>query len=123
MEDMIHIIDDDKNVRDGFTLLLNSAGYECDSFEGAEEFLDCCKPGENDLLILDVQLTGMSGCALLENLAKRGMQLPVIMVTAFDERISRNCAKDYGAIAYLRKPVDCEALIDLIRFNVVTKNS
>lgn len=118
---MIHIIDDDQCVREGFTMLLKSAGFDCDSFEGAEEFIDLWKPGENDLIILDIHLTGMNGCALLENLTKRGIHLAVIIVTAYDDQATRNVAKNYGALAYLRKPVDSEALIDLVRFGISQK--
>ncbi|MFI5236543.1 MAG: response regulator transcription factor [Ignavibacteriales bacterium] len=113
---MIHIIDDDQSVRDGFIMLLKSTGFECDSFEGAEQFLDIWKPADNDLIILDIHLTGMNGCTLLENLTKRGLHLPIIIVTAYDEQTTRNAAKNFGALAYLRKPVDSEELIDLVKF-------
>ncbi len=113
---MIYIIDDDQNVRDGFTMLLKSAGFKCSSFESAEEFLKNYKAGENDLLILDIHLPGMNGCLLLEHLRKNNMQLPVVIITAYDEQATRTAAKNYGAIAYLRKPVDGTALIDVIRY-------
>jgi AmiR/NasT family two-component response regulator len=47
----------------------------------------------------------------------------VIIITAFDREATRKAAKDYGALAYLRKPVDSSALIDLIKFNVSNKYS
>ena len=120
---MIHIIDDDQSVRDGFTMLLKSAGFECDSFEGVEEFLDQCKLNVNDLLILDIHLTGMNGCVLLEHMTKRGLHNPVIIVTAYDELATRKAAKNHGALAYLRKPVDSEALVDLVKFAVTKKHN
>ena len=49
---------------------------------------------------------------------KRKLHLPVIIVTAYDDQISRNAAKNYGVLAYLRKPVDSEALIDIIKYNL-----
>lgn len=115
---MIHIVDDDPNVRDGFTILLKSAGLECSSFESAELFLANYKAESNDLLILDIHLNGMNGNSLLENLMKKGIRLPVIIITAYDEKSSRESAKNYGALAYLRKPVDSTALIDLVKYNV-----
>lgn len=114
---MIHIIDDDQNVRDGFTLLIKSSGYKCNCFESAEQFLENNQFDLNDLLILDIHLTGMNGCTLLNFLIEKGFNIPVIIITAFDERSTRTAAKNYGALAYLRKPVDSEALIDLIKFN------
>lgn len=118
---MIHIIDDDPNVREGFMMLLKSAGYVCDAFESAEKFLVNYKAGTSDLLILDIHLTGMNGCSLLEYLRTKKMRLPVIIITGYDEKSTRSAAKDYGALAYLRKPVDSSALLDLIKFNYAQK--
>ncbi|MCU0415418.1 MAG: response regulator [Ignavibacteriaceae bacterium] len=105
---MIYIIDDDRNVRDGYMMLLKSAGFKCSSFESAEEFLKNYNAGEN--------LPGMNGCSLLELIRENNMHLPVIIITAYDEQATRTSAKNYGAIAYLRKPVDGTALIDVIRY-------
>ena len=115
---MVYIVDDDQHVRDGFTVLLKSAGYECSAFDSAEEFLKNYKAGARDLLILDIHLPGMDGNSLLEYLVKKGLHLPVIIVTAYDEQTSRQAAKNYGALAFMRKPVDSEALIDLIKYNL-----
>lgn len=115
---MIYIIDDDQNVRDGFMILLKSTGFKCSGFESAEEFIKNYQAGANDLLILDIHLNGMNGNTLLEYLVKKGLILPVIIITAYDEQSSREAAKNYGAIAYLRKPVDSAALIDLVKYNI-----
>lgn len=115
---MIYIVDDDRNVRDGFMMLLKSSGYKCRAFESAEDFIKDYEAGENDLLILDIHLPGMDGCLLMEYLRRNDLHLQVIIITAYDEQTSRTAAKNYGAIAYLRKPVDGEALIDLIKFNL-----
>jgi len=115
---MVYIIDDDKYVRRGFGILLKSAGIESISYESAEEFLKFFKSGEKDLLILDMHMPGMGGCDLLEHFTKNDLHIPVIIITAYDEQASRDCARNYGALAYLRKPVDGEALIDLIKYSV-----
>lgn len=115
---MIYIIDDDKYVRRGFEILFKSAGLECNSFGSAEEFLEILHTVENDIIILDMHMPGMNGCELLEYLASHEKYFPVIVITAYDEPASRECAKKYGAIAYLRKPVDSEALIDMIKYSM-----
>lgn len=115
---MLYIIDDDKNITDAFKLLFKSAGYECRCFASAEEFLKIYKKQSNDLLILDMHLNGISGGDLLEELTRQGIHLPVIILTGYDEYPNRHSAKKYGALAYLRKPVDSTALIDLIKFNL-----
>jgi FixJ family two-component response regulator len=115
---MIYIIDDDKSVRRSFELLLSSANYDYISFEAAEDFLNDFEPDINDFLILDIQLPKMSGCDLLKALEAKNIFVTVLIVTAFDEPFMRECAKDYGVSAYLRKPIDGRALIDLIRYKV-----
>ena len=115
---MIQIIDDDKYVRRGFEILFKSAGLDCSSYGSAEEFLKIMPEAGHDVIILDMHMPGMNGCELLEYLASRKMFFPVIVITAYDEEASRECAKKYGALAYLRKPVDSEALIDLVKFSV-----
>lgn len=118
---MIHIIDDDKEIRDGFKMLLKSAGYDCNAFESAENFLKNYNAESLDLLILDIHLPGMNGCSLLEYFREKKMQLPVIIITGYDEQSTRIAAKNYGALAYLRKPVDSSALLDLIKFSYANK--
>jgi two-component system, LuxR family, response regulator FixJ len=115
---MVYIIDDDQHVRDGFTVLLKSAGYECSAFDSAEKFLNGYKTGMNDMIILDMHLIGINGCTLLEQLDEKGMHLPVIVITAFDSPKYRERCREYGVLAFLRKPVDGEALLDLIRYNL-----
>jgi FixJ family two-component response regulator len=114
---MVYIVDDDPNVRDGFMMLLQSAGYDCSAFESAEMFFKHYKARAKDLIILDMHLVGMNGCTLLEKLEEEGLHLPVIVITAFDEPKYRECCREYGVIAFLRKPVDGEALLDIIKYN------
>jgi FixJ family two-component response regulator len=117
---MIYIIDDDKSVRRGFEMFLKSAELDLTSFENAEAFLSEVKPQPKDILILDLHLPGMNGCELLNKLKANGVHIPVIIVTAFDEPESRNACKEYGVIAFMRKPVDSEALLDLITYSQIT---
>jgi len=115
---MIYIIDDDKSIRRAFELLLNSAGLETKSYAGANEFLDVYRQDEGDLLILDIHMPDMNGCELLNILKEKMINVPVIVITAFDEQESRKCAKDYGVIDYLLKPIDGDIIIELIMNNI-----
>lgn len=120
---MIYIVDNDQNIREGYQMLLKSAGFDCNSFETAEQFLKSAHLRETELLLLDIHLQGNNGFALLEKFEKEGRHIPVIIITALDENKSRLLAKHYGAIAYLRKPIDSEALIDLIKYNLNNQKS
>jgi FixJ family two-component response regulator len=111
---MVYLIDDDKSVRRAFELFLRSTGMEFRSFETADEFLSEFKPEQGDVIVLDLHLPGMSGLGLLSKFEMDGIHIPVIVVTAFDDPESRERCREYGVKAYLRKPVDGEALIDLL---------
>jgi len=115
---MIYIIDDDKSVRRSFELLLRSADYKYSSYESAKEFLDNFNPNGKDFLILDVHMPEMDGCELLRALKLKNIFLPVLVMTAYDEPYSRECAKNYGVMAYMRKPIDGKALLDLISYKL-----
>ena len=113
---MIYLIDDDKSVRRGFEIFLKSSEMDHKSFENAEDFLSVVKPGIKDILILDLHLPGINGCDLLKKMNLEKIHIPVIVVTAFDDLPSRECCRQYGVKAYLRKPVDGEALSDMIKY-------
>jgi len=115
---MVYIVDDDQNIRDAFQMLLLSERYKCNCYENAEMFLENYNSTGHDLLILDMHLTGMNGGELLEKLSDQNFKLPVIVVTAFDEPKYREQCRRYGVIAFLRKPVDSAALIDLVNYNL-----
>jgi FixJ family two-component response regulator len=113
---MVYLIEDDKSVRRAFELFLKSAGLDHESFESAEAFLSYSRPHLNNLLVLDLNLPGMSGNDLLKKFQKDDFHIPVIVVTAFDDPVSRETCRQYGVKAVLRKPVDGEALIDIIKY-------
>ena len=112
---MIYIIEDDKSVISAFELFLESAEMEFESYESAEDFLSHVQPVTTDMLILDLNLPGMNGCELLTNFEHEGLKIPVIVVTAHDDPTSRALCGQYGVKGFLKKPVDGEALIDIIQ--------
>jgi FixJ family two-component response regulator len=116
---VIYLIDDDKSVRRAFEIFLKSAGMDYQSFGSANEFLSVYKQAEMDLLILDLNLPGMNGRDLLKKFDFEGIHLPVIVVSASDDAISREICRQLGVKAYLRKPVDGEALLDTIKYNLL----
>ena len=115
---MLYIIDDDKSVIRSFALLLRSAGIDHRSFESADEFLSVSKPNAKDLLILDLNLPGISGYDVMKKFYQEGIPVPVIIITAQEDPQIKELCKKYGVIAFLRKPVDGEALLDIIRYNL-----
>ena len=115
---MISVIEDDHSVREAIETLLQSAGMQCQSFGSAEQFLAEFIPCQEDTIVLDLNLPGISGCDLLKKIDAQTNKFRIIVTTAFDDPVSRELCRQYGVLAYLRKPVDGVALIDIIRYNL-----
>src|SRR5215470_5843350 len=111
---MISIIDDDTFVRHAMDDLVQSLGYRTAIFPSAEHFLESGRVGETSCLITDLQMPGLSGLELQSHLRAKGHRTPVIFITAFPEEKSRNMALRGGAIGFLTKPCNEEALINCI---------
>ena len=112
---ILSVVDDDDSVRTALERLLKALGFNVKAFKSAEDFLDSGLAQCPDLLILDVRMTGMSGLELQRTLIERGSDIPVIFVTAYDDLGARRVAVEAGAVAYLKKPVDENILIDAIQ--------
>lgn len=100
-------------------MFLESAGLEFKSFGSAESFLTDEVATDHDLLLLDINLPGISGLDLLGRLASHENHVPVIVITALDDINTRETCLKYGVRAFLRKPVD-ETLIDLIKYHMAS---
>jgi FixJ family two-component response regulator len=95
--------------------LVRSAGFAAFVFESAEDFLRSPRVDDSACLITDVQMPGMSGLDLQSHLIAQGSRIPTIFITAFPEQDVRRRAEASGAIAFLEKPFDGGAMIDLLR--------
>ena len=108
---VISIVDDDEAVRVATKDLVRSLGYATETFASAEEFLRSNRIDDTACLITDLQMPGMSGLELQKRLRARGCSLPIIFMTAFPEARARAQALAAGALGFLSKPVDDEALV------------
>jgi FixJ family two-component response regulator len=111
----ISVVDDDESVRRTTTRLIESFGFRAAAFEAAETFLRSCLRDDTSCLILDVQMPGMNGLQLQSHLAAEGSRIPVIFITSYDERETRQRALEAGAVAFLGKPFTDEQLLEAIR--------
>lgn len=107
----IAIVDDDAQVRVGLRSLLRSYGYTVEAYDGAAALLADNAPGRHHCIITDLQMPGMSGIELLEQLRHDGCQLPVILMTAFPEANLRKRAFQGGASCFLSKPFEANELL------------
>jgi len=112
---LISIIDDDESVRRTTALLIESFGFRAAAFESAEKFLSSHHLNNASCLIVDVRMPGMNGLQLQSQLATAGCRIPIIFITAYDDKESRQRAIQAGAVAFLSKPFSDEQLLQWIR--------
>lgn len=108
---LISIVDDDASVRAGLGDFISSIGYSAHTFESAEDFLDSSILDSTRCVIADVCLEVMNGVQLQRLLRKQGHRVPFIFITAVADENMRRHALDDGAICFLIKPLDGDALI------------
>jgi FixJ family two-component response regulator len=113
---LIYVVDDDASVRQALKMLLTSANMEVRTFEQAKDLLKCEFREEKVCLIADIKMKGLGGIELQQELAKRGIKIPTIFLTAVDSNEIRQQAKQAGAAGFFRKPVDDQALLDTIQW-------
>ena len=114
-ENLISVVDDDESVRRTTTLLIESFGFRAAAFESAETFLRSGHLHDTSCLIVDVQMPGIDGLQLQSHLAAAGCGIPIIFITAYESKDSRQRAMQAGAAAFLGKPFSDEQLLQIIR--------
>ena len=112
---LISVVDDDESIRRTTTFLIESFGFRAAAFESAENLLKSAQLHDTSCLIVDVQMPGMNGLQLQSKLAAAGYGIPIIFITAYDNKDSRQQATQAGAVAFLGKPFNDEELLQTIR--------
>jgi two-component system, LuxR family, response regulator FixJ len=110
----VFLVDDDTEVRDALTLLLQSVRLCVQTFASASEFLTSYDPDQPGCLVLDVHLQGMSGLTLQDELTAHGIDLPIIFLTGYRDLAVAVEAMKKGAYDFLEKPVRDQVLIDRV---------
>lgn len=114
-QETIYLVEDDASLRTAVRRLLRSAQYRVLTFASAEEFYRSDFRTSPGCLLLDIRLPGISGFDLQSRLIDAGIRMPVIFITGQDRAGMEEYARQLGASAYLRKPVDEETLLAAIR--------
>jgi len=111
---IVHIVDDDAAVRDSLELLLRVRGYRTQTYESGEALLAAADTLEDGCIVLDLRMSGMSGLDVQRQLATRGVELPIIILTAHGDAGSARDTLKGGAFEFLEKPADDAMLIQAI---------
>jgi len=107
---VVHIVDDDHQLRAMASYLLRGAGYHTQIYGDGEEFLEQARL-ERGCIVLDVRMPGMSGLDVQKELRQRGSALPVIVLTGCGDVRTAVTAMKLGALDFLEKPYTDEALL------------
>jgi len=110
----VYVVDDDPAIRDSISLSLSLRGYHISQFASAEDFLNAFDPAWMGCVVADIRMPGLSGLQLQSELATRGSNLPVVIVTGHGDVTSARAAFRGHAIDFLEKPFDDEQLISAI---------
>jgi FixJ family two-component response regulator len=114
-EPIVFIVDDDLSVRRSTERLIRSAGLKVQTFASAREFLNYPQPEGPACLVLDVRMPGGSGMDLQLELARSGIHIPIIFITAHGDIPMSVRAMKAGAVEFLTKPFRSRGLLEAVR--------
>jgi FixJ family two-component response regulator len=112
---VVAVVDDDEGFREALQRFLRTLALHVEAFPSGEEFLRWNRMDSVGCVILDLAMPGMSGLEVQEQLTARGLQIPIVFVTAHRNEQLGQRASGAGALAVLRKPVDHDELVRLVR--------
>lgn len=112
---IVYIVDDDQSVRESLEDLLSSVGLCAISFPSAQHFMAGARLDVTSCLVLDVRMPGLSGLDFQDELAKAGVEIPIIFITAHGDIPMSVRAMKSGAVEFLTKPFREQDLLDVIQ--------
>ncbi|MEO6271469.1 MAG: response regulator [Lautropia sp.] len=115
---LIHLVDDDRDVRESLSLLIGTVGLRVQAWSEPEAFLRAFDRESIGAIVLDIRLPGASGLQVLEELIAQQVDQPVVMLTGHGTIDLCRRAFKAGAAEFLEKPVDHELLIEALQISV-----
>jgi FixJ family two-component response regulator len=119
---IVFIVDDDISVRESLELLIRDENWKPETFASAQEFLDYPRKRVPSCLVLDLSLPGLDGLELQKQLGSEHIGMPIIFITGHGDVPQSVQAMKAGALEFLTKPIDNDALISAIR-NALQRSS
>ena len=111
----IFVVDDDASVREAVSNLLESVGFDAQAFSSTEGFRNAARPDAPSCLVLDIKLPGANGLDFQDALARAGISIPIVFITAHGDVPMASRAMKAGAVEFLMKPFQKEDLLAAIR--------
>jgi two-component system response regulator FixJ len=120
---VIHVVDDDPAMRDSLAFLLDVNGFAPKAYESANAFLSGAAIELPTCVVSDIRMPGLSGIELVRELKARGAACPVILITGHGDVALAVEAMKAGAVDFIEKPFDDQALIGAIRAALVAHSA
>jgi FixJ family two-component response regulator len=114
VQPVVFVVDDDVSVRESLELLIRTAGWEPETFESAQAFLERPRPMVPSCVILDVAMPGLNGLDLQKRIATDRPDMPIIFLTGYGDVPMTVQAMKAGAVEFLTKPFSDAVLLDAI---------
>jgi FixJ family two-component response regulator len=111
----VHVLDDEPEMVDALARLLRSKGFEVHGHTSATDFLEAFRPESTSCLVLDVSMPELSGLELQRHLSHKGILIPIIFLTGHGDIPTSVRAIKAGAIEFLTKPVESDALVRAVQ--------
>ncbi|PYP61610.1 MAG: DNA-binding response regulator [Gemmatimonadetes bacterium] len=112
---VVFVVDDDISVRESLELMIRYAGWSCETFASAAQFLAHPRVAAPSCLVLDVHLPDLSGLDLQQRVAADRLDMPIIFITGFGDVPMTVKAMKAGAVEFLTKPFNDDVLLNAIR--------
>src|SRR5882757_9170638 len=112
---VIHVVDDDASFRTAISRVLSASGFQVALYESAQQLLDAPPAAKAGCILLDVEMSGLSGPQLQDRLTELGNRLPIVFLTGHGDIPTSVRTIKAGAEDFLTKPVTKERLLDTIR--------
>ena len=112
---IVFVVDDDVSVRRSLELLIDSAGWQPETYASAQEFLSCPRIPAPSCLVLDVSLPDLNGLELQKRIAGDRVDMPIIFISGYGDVPMTVQAMKAGAMEFLTKPFGDDVLLSAIR--------
>lgn len=112
----VYLVEDDEVARQSTEALLTIRGYWVEVFETAEDLLASDATFESGLVLADYRLPGLSGLQLFEELRRRGVVCPILLVSGHADNDVIAAAMDAGVSEFLLKPVSPNQLEERMQY-------
>lgn len=115
LEETVYVVDDGPAMRESLGWLLQSVGHRAEMYSSARDFLENFDPERPGCIVLDVRMPQMTGLDLQNELAERGVEIPIVFITAYGEVSLAVRACKAGAVDFIEKPFSDHTLLEAIK--------